>query len=232
MCFNGRTLLLAATRSVPSAATEMDRIGTPSAGTSSCMHRFAVRSQILMLPFWSPDISSPCRSPRPSCSIRYSLSAPAPLAWPCRAIFYLVGMEGDGVDRRKVVVVALRPRRAQVPHFDGTVLAAGVHPLAVALKADRDDVAGVALVRRDLYKGPSPDSAHPCEGAQNQRARPFRAVRHAPHSGSGAPRRPQRCGRSGCLPPTHNWKDGQLSGVRGTRRVGPTPPALTDLQRQ
>ena len=55
------TLLLEATKREPSAATETERMGTPSSGTNSCVHAFAVRSQILILPFWSPEISSPCK---------------------------------------------------------------------------------------------------------------------------------------------------------------------------
>ena len=69
------TLLLDATSSDPSAATETERIGTPSAGTSSCMHWLAVKSQILMLPFWSPEISSPWPRTPPGAEREDSCSA-------------------------------------------------------------------------------------------------------------------------------------------------------------
>jgi len=57
----------------------------------------------------------------------------------------LVGMDDDVVDGCPMLVVALDGRGARVPDLDRPVLAAGDHPLALAMEPDGGDVAGVPL---------------------------------------------------------------------------------------
>mmetsp|Transcript_55814 Transcript_55814/g.104669 ORF Transcript_55814/g.104669 Transcript_55814/m.104669 type:complete len:226 (+) Transcript_55814:813-1490(+) len=67
---------------------------------------------------------------------------------------HLVRVQGHRVHRRGALVLALPPRRAEVPNLHRLVFAARVHPLRVHLEPHRGHVARVGFVRPDRVAFP------------------------------------------------------------------------------